>query len=84
MINPMNKNVTIECLGGKFYKTSLYSEGLSFKVCWVTKCWDVGRNVEEPPSFTNRFHLTLINVIFLKIFFKYFISNQKALYNCFL
>ena len=43
MKKAMNRKCTIECLGGEFYKTSSYSEGLSFKVFWVTQCWDVGR-----------------------------------------
>jgi hypothetical protein len=60
MKKPMNKKFTIRCLGGEFYKNSSYSIGLRFKVFWVTQCWDVGRNVEEPPSFTNRFPLILI------------------------
>lgn len=50
----MNRKFTIECLGGEFYKTSSYSEGLKFKVAWITQFWDVGRNV-EPRLFYKSF-----------------------------
>jgi hypothetical protein len=65
MKKPMDRKFTIECLSVEFYKTSSYSKGLRFKVFWVTQCWDVGRNVEEPTRFTNRFPLILI---FMKMY----------------
>jgi len=51
----MNRKSTIECLGGVFYETSSYSEGLRFKVFWITQCWDVGLNVEETLQFYKSF-----------------------------